>query len=44
MHRILVVGSNGQLGNEIRELTKDDNSNKYFYTDVAELDITIKTQ
>lgn len=43
MHRILVVGSNGQLGNEIRELTKDDNSNKYFYTDVAELDITDKS-
>lgn len=43
MHRILVVGSNGQLGSEIRELTKDDNSNKYFYTDVTELDITDKS-
>ena len=40
MNRILITGSNGQLGNEIRCLTEDDSTNKYFYTDVEELDIT----
>jgi len=43
MHRILVTGSNGQLGSEIRELTKNDVTNVYFYTDVTELDITNKS-
>lgn len=42
MNRILITGSNGQLGTEIRRLAEDDNSNKYYYTDVAELDITNK--
>lgn len=42
MNRILITGSNGQLGTEIRNLTEDDNSNKYYYTDVADLDITNK--
>ncbi|MGB4659593.1 MAG: dTDP-4-dehydrorhamnose reductase [Mobilitalea sp.] len=41
MHNILVTGSNGQLGNELRLVVEEkDKVNKYFYTDVAELDIT----
>ena len=38
--RILVTGSNGQLGNEIRELAEDYPDYDFFYTDIAELDIT----
>lgn len=36
---ILVTGANGQLGNEMRLVSKDS-KDKYFFTDVAELDIT----
>ena len=36
---ILVTGANGQLGNEMRTVSKNS-SNKYIFTDVAELDIT----
>lgn len=36
---ILVTGANGQLGNEMRCVSKDS-SNRYIFTDVAELDIT----
>ncbi|MDD4429711.1 MAG: dTDP-4-dehydrorhamnose reductase [Paludibacter sp.] len=43
MHKILVTGSNGQLGSEIRELSINDVTNVYFYTDVSELDITDKS-
>ena len=39
MSNILVTGSNGQLGSEIRALSSDS-KNRYFFTDVAELDIT----
>ncbi|MDD4781698.1 MAG: dTDP-4-dehydrorhamnose reductase [Tissierellia bacterium] len=43
MHNILVTGSNGQLGNELRLVVeKKDNVNNYFFTDVEELDITNK--
>lgn len=43
MHNILVTGSNGQLGNELRLVVEEkDSTNKYFYTDVPELDITDK--
>jgi dTDP-4-dehydrorhamnose reductase len=42
MHRILIIGSNGQLGTELKVLTKSDKNNKFFYTDVEELDITDK--
>lgn len=37
---ILVTGSNGQLGNEIRKLADQHGAYKFFFTDVAELDIT----
>lgn len=37
---ILVTGSNGQLGNEIRLLSKQHDEHLYFFTDVHELDIT----
>lgn len=38
---ILITGCNGQLGNELRLLApKYDDAHTFFYTDVAELDIT----
>ncbi len=40
---ILVTGSNGQLGNEIRLLAKENKQHIFFFTDVEELDITNKT-
>lgn len=42
MYRILVTGANGQLGSEIRELSKMriQNGNVFFFTDYKELDIT----
>jgi len=39
MNNILVTGSNGQLGSEIQELSKEYNYN-FFFTDRASLDIT----
>ena len=36
---ILITGANGQLGNEMREISKNS-PNNYVFTDVAELDIT----
>ncbi|MBR5166701.1 MAG: dTDP-4-dehydrorhamnose reductase [Salinivirgaceae bacterium] len=39
-YRILVTGANGQLGNEIRDLSAKYNDYEYVFTDVAELDIT----
>lgn len=43
MYNILVTGSNGQLGNELRLVVEEkDKVNNYFFTDVAELDITNK--
>lgn len=38
---ILVTGANGQLGNEMR-LLSPKSKNNYYFTDVAELDITNK--
>ena len=38
--RILVTGSNGQLGNEIRVLANDYPDFEFLYTDIEELDIT----
>ena len=37
---ILVTGSNGQLGNEVQVLAKQHMKHRYWFTDVAELDIT----
>lgn len=38
--RILVTGSNGQLGNEIKVLAKDYGDFEFVYTDIDELDIS----
>ena len=37
--KILVTGANGQLGNAMQMLTKENPQHTYFFTDVAELDI-----
>lgn len=37
---ILITGSNGQLGTEMRDLSIAHKQHTYFFTDVAELDIT----
>ena len=37
---ILITGANGQLGNEMRVLSVQYPQHNYFFTDVAELDIT----
>lgn len=37
---ILITGCNGQLGNEMQLLEKENLQHKYFNTDVAQLDIT----
>lgn len=43
MLNILVTGSNGQLGNELRHVVEEkDKVNNYFFTDVQDLDITNK--
>ena len=43
MYNILITGSNGQLGNEFRLVVDEkDKINNYFFTDVADLDITNK--
>ena len=39
---ILVTGSNGQLGNEMRVLSASHPNHRYFFTDVVELDITCR--
>lgn len=39
MKNILVTGANGQLGNEMRLLSEENNQYNYFFTDVAELNI-----
>ena len=38
---ILVTGSNGQLGNELRRISGDYPEFRFFFTDLNELDITI---
>jgi len=37
---ILITGSNGQLGNEMRVLSASHPKHRFFFTDIAELDIT----
>lgn len=36
---ILITGANGQLGNEMRDLSAGHSQHSYFFTDVQELDI-----
>jgi len=36
----LVTGANGQLGNELRQISGNFPGHRFFFTDVAELDIT----
>ena len=43
MEAILVTGSNGQLGNEMRQISKSYSQFNYIYTDIEELDICNKT-
>ncbi|RUT79635.1 dTDP-4-dehydrorhamnose reductase [Ancylomarina longa] len=43
MINLLVTGSNGQLGREIRDLSSEYDSFHFFFTDIEELDITNKT-
>lgn len=40
--RILVTGANGQLGNEMQVLAKENLQHTYYFADVAELDICNK--
>ena len=42
MTNILITGGNGQLGNEMRIVSKEYPNYQYFFTDVEELDITDK--
>ena len=41
MKNILITGSNGQLGSEIREISDQYENYNFIFTDVEELDITI---
>ena len=40
MMKILITGSNGQLGSELRELSGSFSQYEFIYTDEKELDIT----
>ena len=40
MINILVTGSDGQLGSEIREISKNYNQYKFIFVDITQLDIT----
>ena len=44
MTSILVTGSNGQLGSELREITNQYKDWNFIFTDVEELDITSKNE
>ncbi|MBN1198714.1 MAG: dTDP-4-dehydrorhamnose reductase [Bacteroidales bacterium] len=38
--KILITGSNGQMGHEFQVIAKDDRINVYLFTDIGELNIT----
>lgn len=40
MENILITGANGQLGSELKVLSKKNTKYNYFFTDIEELDIT----
>jgi dTDP-4-dehydrorhamnose reductase len=40
MNNILITGSNGQLGSELREISPNYPNNNFLFTDVKQLDIT----
>ena len=40
MNNILITGSNGQLGSEIKQLTPFYSHYNFLFTDVSDLDIT----
>lgn len=40
MSKIWVIGSNGQLGTELKLLSKNDKQNEYLFSDLPEFDIT----
>lgn len=40
MQRILITGGEGQLGQTLRQLTKNDTRNKYFFSSEETLDLT----
>ena len=42
MYKILVTGSEGQLGSHLKIISKEFNDYKYFFTDKNELDICNK--
>jgi dTDP-4-dehydrorhamnose reductase len=42
MNTILITGSNGQLGNEMKQAAEHHNTFKYIFTDIKELDICDK--
>lgn len=44
MKKILVTGANGQLGSQLRKLSKSYPQIDFFFTDVLELDITSEVQ
>jgi len=44
MQNILITGSNGQLGSEMRVISEKYPNLRYFFTDVDELDITNKAE
>ncbi|MDP3352366.1 MAG: dTDP-4-dehydrorhamnose reductase [Flavobacteriaceae bacterium] len=44
MYKILVTGSKGQLGSELRELSCGFQQYHFFFTDIEELDITNKAR
>ena len=38
--KILITGSNGQLGSELRFLSLNDKSHNWIFTDIKELDLS----